>query len=224
MFSSFGSKFSFGRAKIPVVVAPVVPATGMTYGGGGADPTALATAGYTYQQNADIDDGFFTFTIPFTFYWYGTGYTTLAVGSNTYITFGAGSSAYFGLILGPTPNPALPAIHLGSRDNSYQRGWTKTWSDRATIRYEGNGITSGTAGSPGLVYEATFFKAVGSAQYIQFNIGNHNATGGTFGVTNGLSGGSSLYTTFTGLAPNISFYISTDATGNNPTYHSGLAP
>ena len=217
MLSTFSAKFSYGRSKAVPPPAVVSPA----YGTSGADPAVLAADGYTYNQNASMDDSFYSVNIGFTFYIYGSGSSTLCVGSNTYITLGSGSSMYGGLSLGPAAAPNIPALHLGSADNSYQRGWSKIYSDRVIIRYEGNGITSGTPGSPGIVYEATFYKSNGSNQYIQVNIGNHNKTSGVFGLTSGASSGAS-YLNFGTVSPNLSFYVVTDATGNNPVYHPGV--
>lgn len=42
------------------------------------------------------------------------------IGSNTYITFGEGSTVYSGI---SSSTPALPAIHIGSGDNSWKAVW-----------------------------------------------------------------------------------------------------
>jgi len=52
-----------------------------------------------------------------------------------------------------------------------------------TVRYEGNAATSGTVGSPGIVYEATFYA---NQTYFDVLIGSNNrCTGGTRLITNG---------------------------------------
>jgi hypothetical protein len=52
---------------------------------------------------------------------YGSGANGgVHIGSNSYITFGAGSDLYSSL--GPS-NPARPSIHIGSQDNSMKGVW-----------------------------------------------------------------------------------------------------
>jgi hypothetical protein len=62
-------------------------------------------------------------------------YSTVYVGTNTYLTFSAGSTVYTGLGRG---SPALPSIHLAGADNSGQRiGYATDGSTYTFIRYEG---------------------------------------------------------------------------------------
>lgn len=42
------------------------------------------------------------------------------IGSNSYITFGGGSTEYNGLAAN---NPTRPSIHIGSQDNSWKQVW-----------------------------------------------------------------------------------------------------
>lgn len=228
MFSSFSSKFAFGRnGFLPVVSDPKItittPGTSTpTYGSGGAAwnstlDNALVNDGYNLLITANADDSNAGFNIPFTFYIYGASGTALYPGSNTYITLNSGSSLYSSLSL-TTPRPAIAGIHLGSGDNSWQRVWYKTSSTVAHIRYEGNGTTSGVSGSPGLVYEASFYKSNGANQYIQIKIGNHTRTTGVFGITDGV-GTSSL--SFGTIAQNTNYVIKTDGNGNNPQIFVG---
>jgi len=117
-------------------------------GGHGTYPPS----GWTGWNNGSVDDSFVTITIP-TFTINSTAYTTAYVGSNTYITFGSGSTNYSGL---SASNPALNKIHMGSSDNSYQRvSSISSGTDYTRIRYEGTASTGGTVGSPNIVYEAT---------------------------------------------------------------------
>jgi len=74
-------------------------------------------AGFTSIQNANVDDGSLSVPISSTTF-FGTSRTTAYVGSNAYITFGAGSSAYFSL---STTNPALDKFMFNAADRSYQR-------------------------------------------------------------------------------------------------------
>ena len=74
-------------------------------------------AGYTSLQNASVDDNFVTLTIAATTIM-GTSRTSAFIGSNCYITFGGGSSAYSAL---STTNPALDKFMFNAADRSYQR-------------------------------------------------------------------------------------------------------
>jgi hypothetical protein len=151
-----------------------------TLGAGGATWTP---SGWTSLQNASADDAFVTVTIP-SFIINSTTYTSAFVGSNTYITFGSGSTVFSSL---GAATPALNKFHLGAADNSYQRVAFRN-SPRSgaytRIRYEGNGSTSGTLGSPGIVYEATFFNMAdtGGIPVLEVLFGNHNRTAGAAGV------------------------------------------
>jgi hypothetical protein len=68
-------------------------------------------------QNASVDDNFVSVPITSTTIM-GTARTTALVGSNCYITFGGGSSAYSAL---STTNPALDKFMFNAGDRSYQR-------------------------------------------------------------------------------------------------------
>ena len=192
---------------IPGYAAPV-------YGTGGAG--TYPPAGWTGIQNASVDDGFLTIALPFTFYMAGTGYTTTYLGSNSYITFGAGASVFSSLSAANPPNPKLM---FGSADNSYQRVSTLSSTTSLKIRYEGNGTTSGTAGSPGIVVELTLFKPslfYGSLNVIEMRVGVHNQLTGLSMIANA----SSSLLSYT-LAQNQSYVFIGDATGSTWKVVSG---
>ena len=159
--------------------APVYPytiATGTkapTAGSGGASP--WPPTGWTSLQNASVDDAFLTVPIVANLLFDTVNYATVYVGSNTYITLSAGSTVYSGL---SASNPALPKFMLGAADNSYQRVASISSSTNYTrVRYEGNGTTSGTPGSPGIVYEATFFNSTMTGfPAVEVLVGVHNRT------------------------------------------------
>jgi hypothetical protein len=72
---------------------------------------------WTSLQNASVDDAFVSVTIaPTTFF--GTSRTTAYIGSNAYITFGAGSDLYSGL---SATVPAVDKFMFNAADRSYQR-------------------------------------------------------------------------------------------------------
>lgn len=92
--------------------------------------------------------------IGFNFSFYGTAYrSNIYVGSNSYITFGFGSSNYSGL---STTNPGR-GILIGAGDRSYQRVYGIPGGDKYTVRFEGANGTSGSAGSPDRLWETTLF-------------------------------------------------------------------
>jgi hypothetical protein len=84
---------------------------------GNASVASWPPAGYTSLQNGSVDDSFVTVTIAATTIM-GTSRTSAFIGSNAYITFGSGSSAYSGL---STTNPALDKFMFNAGDRSYQR-------------------------------------------------------------------------------------------------------
>lgn len=178
-------------------------------GAGGA--ATWPPTGYTSLQNANADDAFATIPLGFTFYMAGTAYTTAYMGSNTYLTFGSGSNAYSGL---SASNPAVPKFHLSSADNSYQRvAYKQSAGNWCKIRYEGNGSTSGTVGSPGIVLEITLYNPafLGTSFYVcEVLIGNNNRTGGFWGAYSS----SALYAN-SGYSANTSHvFVSTNTTGS----------
>lgn len=132
---------------------------------------------------SNYDDYNIGITMPFTVSFLGLTYSTVYVGSNSYLTFGTGSSNYSGL---SGSNPPYPAIQISSGDNSFQRvyyGYGTNAGGAYVIRYEGNGYTSGTPGSPGMVWEVWFRN--GSTQ-IDIHVGvNNKGTNGTYGISNG---------------------------------------
>jgi len=72
---------------------------------------------WTSLQNGSVDDNFVSVTIaPTTFF--GTSRTTAYIGSNAYITFGAGSALYSGL---SATVPAVDKFMFNAADRSYQR-------------------------------------------------------------------------------------------------------
>jgi len=82
------------------------------------------------------DDTYIETTLPFPVVFNGVSYTVVGVGSNGYVTFGAGSGAYFAA--GPT-SPPLPAILVGAGDRAYRRVYAGSVDGNATfcVRFEG---------------------------------------------------------------------------------------
>lgn len=84
---------------------------------GNASASSWTPVGWTSLQNASVDDSYVTVTITSTTF-FGTARTSAFVGSNAYITFGAGSGAYSGL---SSTNPAYDKFMFNAGDRSYQR-------------------------------------------------------------------------------------------------------
>jgi hypothetical protein len=105
------------------------------------------------------DDGFWLITLPWAVQYLGVSYTTIGIGTNTYITFGNGSSEYAQL---SASNPPYPKIMISCADNSCQRIYygTEGVAPNRTYRicWEGTASTGGTLGSPNMVYEAVFYE------------------------------------------------------------------
>lgn len=180
---------------------------------------ALVGAVGSLLQNGSVDDTSIGIGMPTPAKFFGTSYSTMYVGSNSYVTFGSGSSIYSSQTL---TNPALPGIAFGAADNSFQRVYSTTGTYKGVafqrIRYEGNGSTSGTVGSPGIVVEITFYAPTTTEQYVEVNIGNHNRTTGVFGVKNSSSTGTVNGGTITA---NTTYVFKSDANGNNWTITKG---
>ena len=140
---------------------------------GSASATLSDTTGWTVSQNGSVDDGYKQITLGFNTSFNTTSYSSVYIGSNTYITFGSGSGNYSGL---SASNPAIPGVHMCAADNSYQKVLYKL--DNAStmrVRYEGNNSTSGTVGSPSIVYEAVFYSG---QSYFDLHMGSNSRCGG----------------------------------------------
>ena len=148
------------RVQMGVYPAPV--AGSVVDNGSGVSPYPSMTS-FTLIQNASVDDGFIQVTIPFNFFFDGVNYGNgnnggIFIGTNSYITFGAGSSTFFGL---GANNPPVPTIHIGSGDKSYQRIYVFQYNFNGQpfaycVQFEGSNSTSGTPGLPNIVWKAVF--------------------------------------------------------------------
>lgn len=184
------------------------------YGAGAG--TYPPNASWTGLFNSSADDAYLTISLPFTFSIAGTGYTTTYLGSNSYFTFGSGATNYSSL---SASNPAYPKMMYGAADNSYQRVSMVTYgSDYVRTRYEGTAATSGTAGSPNIVAEITFFNPTRTSgtNVVELLVGTHSRTGGVACVASS----SSAYATYT-VAANQSYVFVGNAAGTSWTIYTG---
>jgi hypothetical protein len=67
-----------------------------------------------------VDDGYYTVPVGWNVNFLGTSYSKVYIGTNQYVTFGAGSTEYAGLNYA---TPPYPKIMMGSGDHSVQRIW-----------------------------------------------------------------------------------------------------
>lgn len=134
---------------------------------------AASLTASTTPTSGNTDDGFWNLTLPFNITFLNNSYNQIYIGTNSYITFGGGSSSYSGLGQG---NPALPKIMISAADNSGQRiyyGTEGTAPNRTfRVRFEGTAATGGTVGSPNMVYEAVFYEATPAQIDIQIGVNN----------------------------------------------------
>lgn len=205
-------EFTFSQT-YDIVVGTKLPIYGT---GGGLYPPI---GGWIGIQNSSVDDSFLTISLPFTFYIAGTGYTTTYMGSNTYLTFSAGSSDFGN----PTPLgatvPPYPKFHFGSGDNSYQRvSRYAAGAEYQRIRYEGTATTSGTVGSPNIVLEITLFNpnVMGGKNVLELLVGNHSRLTGARMVASSTT----QYATYT-LSQNQSYVFEGNADGTSWTIYTG---
>jgi hypothetical protein len=135
-------------------------------------PTSIATdLGWTLQYDSTVDDqSILIGEFGFNFTLNNVVYTNCYVGSNSYLTFGAGAINYSSL--GATV-PSLPKLHIGAEDYSLQRIYTKTENKIFRVRWEGNTSTSALAGNSNRFLEVTFYEAIeNGTQYLEVRSGN----------------------------------------------------
>jgi hypothetical protein len=120
--------------------------------------TPTVPNGLTFTGTAD--DGFWTVTLPFSITYLNQSYNTVYIGTNTYITFGAGSVEFAQL---GNATPPLPKIMISANDNLafriYQGVEGSSPNRTFRIRWEGhNSFQGGDANNPDMIYEVTFYE------------------------------------------------------------------
>ena len=188
-----------------------VPKTGWTVNTGTAG-TLLGATGMTQVVSVSADDANYQFTMPFNFPFYGVNKTVFA-GSNSYLTFGAGSSAYSSL------SCTIPgkALMIQAADNSWQRlYYIDNGNGSFRIRYEGTAATSGTPGSSNMIWEATLYN---DGKIMLVN-GTNARSGGVNNINNGANDSYCLVYTF---AQNQSFVFAPSADSTTYTIYTGAS-
>ena len=163
-----------------------------------------AVTSLTLLVNGSADDTFVAVALPWAVIYAGVSYTTVYVGSNSYLTFGSGASQFTPLNAGA---PGFPKIMIDSSDNSYQRVYAGVQSGTTPnrvyrVRYEGTAGTSGTVGSPNMVWEAWFYENQPSRIDIQIGVNARNGAG-----FSGICTASALVEAFPSVAPNRAYQL-----------------
>ena len=125
--------------------------------------------------DGDYDDSNFFIELPLDFdiNFLGTNYTSVYIGSNSYLTFGEGSNKYDFSIPSEitTDGPALPGVYISTRrfingfetdciDSAMWKLYSGTTDGGNTtiIRFEGNDDYTANQGDTNLVYNFKFYK------------------------------------------------------------------
>ena len=150
----------FGTALSLTVITESTPATASV---SSTTNTLSTPTGWTSSTTPTVgsnDDGYWTLSLPFNITYLGTTYSTIYVGTNHYLTFGAGSTVWTTV---NQSSPNLPKIMWTAADNSVQRIYytTQGTSPNRTfnVRIEGAAGTSGVLGSPTMLCEYIFYEA-----------------------------------------------------------------
>jgi len=188
---------------------------------------SISTEGLDLIETGNFDDDNFFVELPLDFdiNFLGINYTSLYVGSNSYITFGDGSDAHDFLIPDEIPlsGPQLPGVYLSTKDEYGECLDSAMWllytgttdgGNTVIIRFEGNDNYDATEGDTNLVYNFKFYKD--QSDYFDLIIEqneffcNDDPTGG---VSNGVdptwvvsfdSGPETAYRFYSGEEPPIS--------------------
>ncbi|CAN2222435.1 Fibronectin type III [Candidatus Nanopelagicaceae bacterium] len=206
--------------------------SGFTWAGS-KSATLSPTTGWTVLSNISRDDISLNLALGFNVSFEGLNYNTIQIHSNTYIGFSnanvtstandtTNGSQYSSL----APNsPALPAIHMCSKDNSYQYVYyrVENGGTQVRIRYEGTASTSGTVGGSTIIYEALF---TANSSVIDIGMGINaacDANSGLAGVTNG--GDAVLEAQFPNITYNANGYsVATGTSFKNNDYRISAGP
>ena len=174
--------------------------------------TPTVPNGLTFAGTAD--DGYWTVTLPFNITYLNQSYSAVYIGTNTYITFGAGSAEYAQL---GSSTPALPKIMISANDNSafrIYRGVEGT-TDSATYAVTNSGSGSYTinaSSNPTLTLKrgGTYtFNVSASGHPFWIKTAQTTGTGDAYntGVTNNGTDSGTITFTVPNDAPSTLYYI-----------------
>lgn len=185
-------------------------------GAGQVTPSSATAGGWSLIFDDTDDEGKVeAATMPFSVTVDGTGYTSVWVTSNAYLTFPDAAVVYQSL---SASQPSVRKLHIGADDFSYQRVYIKSGGGAFRIRWEGNSSYSAGAGNSNRFFEVSFYEPLASGtQYIEVRSGN--TAGGTSGPfmlcnnTTALASGS--------FAANQSWVYEGNASGTTWTLYTG---
>jgi hypothetical protein len=148
-------------------------------------PSVLGAASLVSSTTPTVgsqDDGYWDVTLPWNITYLGANYNHVFVGTNFYLTFGAGSAVYTDLSA-TTPN--IPKIMMCAADRSAQRiyyGEEGTAPNRTyRVRLEGHtAYSGGVLGSPTMICEYVFYEANPTQIDLQIGTNNAKTTGSGF--------------------------------------------
>jgi alpha-tubulin suppressor-like RCC1 family protein len=190
-FTSTGITGAFSSSALLTGGTMIVPSPGtaqkITTSAGSATISAITqnflsitTNPVTTPTSGSNDDGFYTVNLPWNINYNGTSRNQVFVGTNTYLTFGGGATAFSSL---SATNPALDKIHVSAQDNSGQRIFTNTQgvapNRKFIIRFQGATGTSGTLGSPTMEWEWHFNENDVNSIELHVNINNRTTSSAT---------------------------------------------
>ena len=157
------------------IMPPVITSTTYgTVGRVGATPQGI-TSGTT-------DNGYYTINLPFSIFFNGQSYSTIHVGTNSYVTFGGGSTV--GTSLSPS-NPAFDKIMVSAVDATTADGsiyggvWYESNASSWRIRYQGR-KTSESANNATIVWELSSQSSSSNSLTLQVGF---TTTGGVTNVS-----------------------------------------
>jgi hypothetical protein len=219
-----GVRFEAATSGYTLVTGTKAPVLGT----GGQNP--FPASGWTSIISSSADDANTQVTLPFTWTFNNTGYTSFFPNSNDYITFGSGSNEYSGL---SASVPALNKIHFAGADNSWQRVSSFTsGTNYKRLRWEGTASTSGSVGSPNMVYELTFFNPnlTNGVPWLELLTGQQARGTTTAGIISGIYSASAKLTggdlgpfPNRGVAANQSYVMVGNSIGTTWTVYTGYS-
>lgn len=197
-----------------------------TLGSTGQSP--FPANGWTSIVSASADDANTQVNLPFSWTYNNTNYSSFYPNSNYYITFGSGSNQFNSL---SASNPALNKIYFAGADNSWQRvSSVSSGTDYLRLRWEGTASTSGTVGSPNMVYELTFFNLLktNNVPVLELLVGAQSRGNSAVGVISGIYSASAKLTggdlgpyPNRGVSANQSYVIVGNSTGTSWNVYTG---
>lgn len=184
--SGIGNITLYAQWAAPMAVA----VTSSTYNPQGPVGTLITTDSLT---GGNTDDGYWQINLPYAVTFNGQSYSTIYIGTNSYATFGGGSSQYSGL---NSQNPALNKIMVNASDrggnNIYFQDNGTSWRIRVDIS---NNLGGGTTD---IVWELSSDSSTSNALHLDIvlspNTGVTNVSSNTGTVFSTLGGTGTAWT------------------------------